>query len=75
MVHPAAERVKMGGKGKVGLGDETAWMVVLLQTDGIYMLFVGAGGVAHIVHRLHEKMLRNLNQAAYGYGHGEPAGA
>ena len=49
-------------------------MMVLLQTDGIYMLFVGAGGVAHI-HRLHEKMLRNLNQAAYGYGYGEPAGA
>ena len=52
-------------------------VMALLQTDGFYMLFVGAGGdrgVAHI-HRLHEKMLRNLNQAAYGYGHGEPAGA
>ena len=59
----------MGGKGKVGLGDETAWTMALLQTDGFYMLFVGAGGVAHI-HRLHEKMLRNLNQAAYGYGAG-----
>ena len=74
MVHPAAERVKMGGKGKVGLGNETAWMMALLQTDGFYMLFVGASGVAHI-HGLHEKMLRNLNQAAYGNGHGEPAGA